>query len=297
MPTSDEPQPDADITEQPERTEAPKEPSYVTRDELNGLRDAILGTVRETVRESVHALRAETATTKTAPVIEDVTDAEIEAQLAEGKPVTHLIRKAAKAEAARAVNAMRDTDVTPFRNLGSAAVRDLVMDRASEKMPLRDNTVFQREVKPLIDRAIANLPEEGQLSLGAIMGVYDFTMGRIQRESPKVWEAIEAENRERKLRSANTGDGGQTGGSSIGRAAANSAKPRDLEDVVGDGGVAALADLGGNRGGRPSGRTYDEFAKSLGYTPDQYRRMLELEEKAKTMTTEEYLAAIKEGSA
>lgn len=297
MPTSDEQPPVADDTTPPADPTPPVE-APITRAELAGLRDTILGTVRETIGESMRALRADRATPPAAPVIEDVTDAEIEAQLAEGKPVTHLIRKAAKAEAARAVNAMRDTDVTPFRNLGSAAVRDLVMDRASEKMPLRDNTVFQREVKPLIDRAIQNLPEEGQLSLGAIMGVYDFTIGRMQRENPKVWEAIEAENRERKLRSSGApSDGGQTGGSAVGRTAASPVKPRDLEDVVGDGGIAALADLGGNRSGRPSGKSYDEFAKSLGYKPEQYRRMLELEEKAKTMTTEEYLAAIKEGSA
>jgi hypothetical protein len=291
MPTSDEPQPGAE----PKEPEAPKapEPAYVTRAELDGLRDTILGTVRETIAESMRLARP-VDPPKSAPVIEDVTDAEIEAQLAEGKPVTHLIRKAAKAAADRAVASLRDSDVTPLRTLGTSAVRDLVMDRAYEKMPLRDNTVFQRHVKPLLDRAIGALPEEAQLSLGAIMGTYDILIGRLQRENPDVWNAIQEETREKRLRASSTQDGGQTGGTTTGRTQPGTPKARDLADIVGEGGVAALSDLGANREGRPGGKDFDTFARNLGYTPEQYRKMLEVEEKgAKLMKADEYLEAIK----
>lgn len=224
--------------ENPAANLAPAEPSPVSRDEFNGLKQTL-----ETLNVSLQALASARSEPYAAPAPKEdplPTQAEIAADLAEGKPDKLM------SFVTRAVEKVRRDEVEPLRNQGAQSLSMIARQTAinSGSMPYLD------KVKKDVDAAFEKIPLQQRTTPEAYQACYQFVVGN------KLPEIVKEET-EKAVRQGREQSPTQTPGSTGGRAVSSSPEGKTAFEKVFD--ATALGSL------REQGRTPDEFARKMGF--------------------------------
>lgn len=171
----------ADEIEKPETppAEPPKEPpttpQYVTADEFKRLESTITG-ITESIRDGFNAVATRTAgaAPKTEVDEPDVTDAEIEEALQQGKGAAtfrKLVAKSVNSAKKELTTRLNDTE-----GFGVNVISELVKDAARPKMPYYDKEKHPKITKE-IDEHLAQLTPQMRLSKDVLVKVHDAVVG------------------------------------------------------------------------------------------------------------------------
>jgi hypothetical protein len=173
-----------------------------------------------------------------APVIEDVSDEEIETAVGEGKGLAPRVRKMLNAFEARLVQ----NYINPLKETGLGAVAGLSQEVAKGQMPHYGR--FKQE----IDQYVTGLPAEARLNPQVYVVAHNAVVGAHMSE-------LLEEERQKTIRQANQTTA-QEPTASVKTPSKDAQKAPSAADLGGDDAAAALQVIG---------KDEDAFAKRLGY--------------------------------
>jgi hypothetical protein len=188
----------------------------------------------ETLRVALAAARP-AATPDAEPAIDDVSDAEIDAAIAEGRPVSPLIRKAAAAGAERLLRPERKALRAELDQLRAVGLGNISALAESAITALPYYTDYKRE----IDAAVAELPDHMRANVAARRECYNLVIGR---HTP---ELVEKARQESLRAGRDTATETGTQGGATGREVGGTTAQPNAREILGESAYVAAIENGG----------------------------------------------------